>query len=875
MLVRHRKTRSLLSLWHCSSQCRLGLTREPSDLRAPPNINSRLPFTACLTNRRMKGNTAANLFRRQTAQPAVMPSSPMQQSNSVPRVFLRVFLHGFWQGIGAVMWGCSMLVPVFAQTNASPLVPPASITTFEQMMNSALLPLLLANAAMLLMVLLVFSFRQQHHRLPSLLVRFIQSQTTPYWIADHNGIVQHGNPALTAHYPWQQGAAISLYYDAEGLQPFWSHLQRLGLGDAQWQGLVYLRHNDNTMACHALKVTQLRAHPGDHTAPLLCQLLPEDMHASSTGAVPHQLLDSTNPTLAVEAPAIGVTTPQALHRELLTPNLANSPPSSLLIFIHTDGDLQPDLTPWLSGWRGFSDSQLSLEEPPILMPHDVSMPTFSLLKLSRQGPELPLLPLAIMLESLRRPCLLAALDQSTQHGAPIAAASFRPMYQRFAEHIRHYLAAKSNPLEPSATNDGPYSWIAVATEGEPSAWTQEWIARLTNVSPCHDLHHFPPTEPSHVTWQAHFKVLQALLQRVQQQPVLLEYQKCYHLERGLVQRFHSRWQWPRLDVSNSPRLRIAMTILQQLLPEQMGMQASMMHHSDGIATASVPNALDEHAKNARDVTAETLFDTSIHAAVSPLHAPDYAHLCQFIRCSTWWLHIERRAFEQLCQQQLQWQQQHLPVPILAWQWSAGQLLTHDFVPYLMTVLAEYETKPLDWHWCWREDDLLATMQTQPMFALSQLPSMDVVPDSSVPLSTIATAMSRLVRDNASARLQSALQHLSDAGHCIVLDEFAEHAGQLELLQWPVFRRVRFAARFSEQLEYSERIRHLNASLIRMASYLRLDVDVTAVPNEMTAYLLHVMGAQLGSGRYFSAWLDEDGVVEWLRQEQQQPQRLTG
>lgn len=806
-------------------------------------------------NIRPRSSRGAKTARRTTqirGSSAICSASRQPRRGAIAHLYSKLLM---WLGI----WLSSLLLPALAQPSASTLVPPASIATFEQVMNSALLPLLLANAAMLLLVLLVFSLRQQHSRQPCLLVRFIQSQSTPYWIADANGIIQHANPALSALCEWQKGVALSLYHDAEGTQAVWSHLQRLGLGN-EWQGFVYVRHHDGSMAGHYLKITPLRAYVGEPSAPLLCQFIPADMHDALTGTAPPQIVHQARTIPDELVPAEGTfANSSAPGAEFSTPGSHQLLPHHLLIFIHTDVDTLAEIDTWLRRWRGFSDSQLSLDLPISKAEQATSPPTYCRLKLSRCGPALPLLPLAVMLESLQRPSMVAALDITDNEAFADTATSHRLLYQQFTAHVHQCMAANANPsiTKVSRSSEDDYPMIAVATDGEFSAWARAWIERLRSDGSAPDIAFSPPPEPAQLAWQAHFKVLQALLRHIAQQPVSFEYQKCYHLERGLVQRFQSRWQWPWLDVASSPRLSMAMSILHQLLPEPRAHQGAQTDEPLQ-APIAMQSAAPTTIYNSDDI------------------ADEYTNLCQLIRSSAWWLRIERHAFEQLCQHQQRWQQQFLPVPVLAWQWSAAQLLTTDFAAYLATILGEYDTKPLDWHWCWREDDVLAVIHIEPSASLSQLPSLNVAPRNASRLAPASnSAASPVFSDSASSRLQAALQQLSDAGHCMVLDSFAEHAGQLDLLQWPVFRRVRFAARFSEQLEYSERIRHLNASLIRMASYLRLDVDVSGVPNEMTAYLLHVMGAQLGSGHYFSAWLGEDDILEWLRQERQQPQRLTG
>ena len=95
--------------------------------------------------------------------------------------------------------------------------------------------------------------------------------------------------------------------------------------------------------------------------------------------------------------------------------------------------------------------------------------------------------------------------------------------------------------------------------------------------------------------------------------------------------------------------------------------------------------------------------------------------------------------------------------------------------------------------------------------------------------------------------------------------------QLELTQWQSTEQILDAQQrrlqsFIRDMEHNEQQRNITASLIRLASYLQIDVIATGIENEMQAYLLHVMGCDILQGHLFSKALPASEVPALLARE---------
>jgi EAL domain-containing protein (putative c-di-GMP-specific phosphodiesterase class I)/GGDEF domain-containing protein len=101
----------------------------------------------------------------------------------------------------------------------------------------------------------------------------------------------------------------------------------------------------------------------------------------------------------------------------------------------------------------------------------------------------------------------------------------------------------------------------------------------------------------------------------------------------------------------------------------------------------------------------------------------------------------------------------------------------------------------------------------------------------------------LVNDN--------LQQLAQMGLHLTLDNFGTGVSSLSVLKQFPLHGMKIAALCIKDMEHNEQQRNITASLIRLASYLQLDVIASGIENEMQAYLLHVMGCDILLGHLFS------------------------
>lgn len=120
--------------------------------------------------------------------------------------------------------------------------------------------------------------------------------------------------------------------------------------------------------------------------------------------------------------------------------------------------------------------------------------------------------------------------------------------------------------------------------------------------------------------------------------------------------------------------------------------------------------------------------------------------------------------------------------------------------------------------------------------------------------------------NASPALHLQLQQLANQGFCLTLDNFGIGTSSLTMLQQHPLHSVKIAQPLVKDIEHNEQQRNITASLIRLASYLQLEVIASGIENEMQAYLLHVMGCDMLQGHLFSKALPASEIPGLLARE---------
>lgn len=115
-------------------------------------------------------------------------------------------------------------------------------------------------------------------------------------------------------------------------------------------------------------------------------------------------------------------------------------------------------------------------------------------------------------------------------------------------------------------------------------------------------------------------------------------------------------------------------------------------------------------------------------------------------------------------------------------------------------------------------------------------------------------------------LSETLQQLITLGFHLTLDNFGQGISSLSVLRDYPLHSLKIAQSFIRDMEHNEQQRNITASMIRLASYLQLDVIATGIENEMQAYLLHVMGCDILQGHLFSKALPASEVPALLARE---------
>ena len=114
--------------------------------------------------------------------------------------------------------------------------------------------------------------------------------------------------------------------------------------------------------------------------------------------------------------------------------------------------------------------------------------------------------------------------------------------------------------------------------------------------------------------------------------------------------------------------------------------------------------------------------------------------------------------------------------------------------------------------------------------------------------------------------QSNLQQLAAQGFHLTLDNFGEGISSLSALRRHTLHSLKIAQSYIKDMEHNEQQRNITASLIRLASYLQLDVIASGIENEMQAYLLHVMGCDILQGHLFSKAIPAADIPALLAKE---------
>lgn len=115
-------------------------------------------------------------------------------------------------------------------------------------------------------------------------------------------------------------------------------------------------------------------------------------------------------------------------------------------------------------------------------------------------------------------------------------------------------------------------------------------------------------------------------------------------------------------------------------------------------------------------------------------------------------------------------------------------------------------------------------------------------------------------------LTTTLQQLVALGFHLTLDNFGEGVSSIKVLRQNPLHSVKLAKSYIFNMEHNDQQRNVAASLIRLATYLQLDVIANGVENDMQAYLLHVMGCDLVQGNLISKALPATEIPALLANE---------
>lgn len=190
------------------------------------------------------------------------------------------------------------------------------------------------------------------------------------------------------------------------------------------------------------------------------------------------------------------------------------------------------------------------------------------------------------------------------------------------------------------------------------------------------------------------------------------------------------------------------------------------------------------------------------------------------------IQLERLAFSKCCSQLQLWRKTDINRGRIALNISALSLQQPDFVSYLNEQLAAFALTADMFEFELDEDTLL----------------------------------------QADEQVQATLQQLAQLGFYLTLDNFGEGMSSLSVLRQQPLHSVKIAPAYIKEMEHNEQQRNITASLIRLASYLHLDVVASGIENEMQAYLLHVMGCDILQGHLFSKAIPASDIPAVLAKE---------
>ena len=188
--------------------------------------------------------------------------------------------------------------------------------------------------------------------------------------------------------------------------------------------------------------------------------------------------------------------------------------------------------------------------------------------------------------------------------------------------------------------------------------------------------------------------------------------------------------------------------------------------------------------------------------------------------------LDKLSFNKCCQQLTQWQKTGVSRGRISLNIASLSFRQADFVSYLTAQLEKYELSGEHFELELHEDILLAE----------------------------------------DASTEDTLQQLASLGFHLTLDNFGIGVSSITVLRQYPLHSIKIAASYVKDMEHDEQQRNITASIIRLASYLRLDAIATGIENEMQAYLLHVMGCDILQGHLFSKALPASEIPALLAKE---------
>ena len=188
--------------------------------------------------------------------------------------------------------------------------------------------------------------------------------------------------------------------------------------------------------------------------------------------------------------------------------------------------------------------------------------------------------------------------------------------------------------------------------------------------------------------------------------------------------------------------------------------------------------------------------------------------------------LDQLTFKRCCQQLKQWQQTGVARGRISINVSSLSFRQNDFVSFLAKQLKKHELSGEQFELELHEDILLVE----------------------------------------EASTLDSLQQLAALGFHLTLDNFGVGVSSITALRKFPLHSIKIASSYVKDMEHDEQQRNITASLIRLASYLRLDAIATGIENEMQAYLLHVMGCDILQGHLFSKALPAPEIPALLAKE---------